>query len=40
MVDYKDMYYKLFNKMTDIIEELQEIQNQMEEEYLEDDNND
>lgn len=32
--DYKDMYYKLFNKITDIIEELKEIQCQMEEKYI------
>lgn len=37
MTDYKDMYYKLFNKITDVIEELKEIQCQMEEEYLESD---
>lgn len=34
MDNYKDMYYKLFNKITDIIEELKEVQCQMEEEYM------
>ena len=34
MTNYKDMYYKLFNKITDIIEELKEVQCQMEEEYM------
>lgn len=36
MADYKDMYYILFNKVTDIIEQLKEIQCQMEEKYVED----
>ncbi len=34
MAEYKDMYYKMFNKMTDIIEELKELQCQMEEMYV------
>ncbi len=34
MQDYKELYYKLFNKITDIIEELQEIQCQAEEIYI------
>lgn len=33
--NYKDMYYKLFNKITDVIEELKEIQCQTEEKYME-----
>ncbi len=36
MADYKDLYFKLFNKVTDVIVELQEIQKQAEELYLED----
>ena len=35
--EYKDMYYQLFNKITDIIEELKEIQIKMEEMYIESD---
>ena len=35
MADYKDMYYNLFNKLTDVIEELKEIQSQSEEMYIE-----
>ncbi len=31
MPDYQTMYHKLFNKVTDIIEELQSIQIQTEE---------
>lgn len=34
MPEYKDLYYKLFNRITDIIEELKEIQNQAEEMYI------
>ncbi|ODA40245.1 hypothetical protein DSBG_2931 [Desulfosporosinus sp. BG] len=34
MVDYKEMYSILFNKMTDIIEEIQQIQRQTEEMYM------
>jgi len=34
MVDYKEMYNILFNKMTDIIEEIQQIQIQTEEMYI------
>jgi len=34
-VNYKEMYSILFNKMTDIIEEIQQIQRQTEEMYLE-----
>ena len=34
MSDYKDLYYKLFNRITDIIEELKELQVQTEEMYI------
>jgi tetrahydromethanopterin S-methyltransferase subunit B len=34
MVDYKEMYSILFNKMTDIIEEIQQVQRQTEEMYI------
>lgn len=37
MNDYKDMYYHLFNKITDIIEKLQEVQREMENMYIETD---
>lgn len=38
MADYKEMYFKLFNKISDVIEVLQEIQNQAEEMYIEKEN--
>lgn len=34
MPDYKEMYFKLFNKVTDVIEELQQIQRETEELYI------
>ncbi|SHH39040.1 hypothetical protein [Desulfosporosinus lacus] len=34
MVHYEQMYRILFNKMTDIIEEIQEIQRQTEEMFM------
>jgi len=34
MTDYKEMYFLLFNKITDTIESLQEIQQQAEEIYI------
>jgi len=34
MVHYEQMYRILFNKMTDIIEEIQEIQRQTEEMFI------
>lgn len=34
MTDYKDMYFLLLNKITDIINDLQEIQQQSEELYI------
>ena len=38
--NYKDMYFKLFNKITDIIEELKEVQKQAEDAYINSDSND
>lgn len=37
MTDYKKLYYELFNKLTDVIEELKQIQCQMEEMYIDND---
>ncbi|WP_313529150.1 hypothetical protein [Anaerotignum sp.] len=34
MSDYKDMYFLLLNKITDVIQDLQEIQQQAEEMYI------
>ena len=34
MADYKDMYFLLLNKITDIINDLQKIQQQAEEMYI------
>ena len=34
MEDYKKLYYELFNKITDIIEELKKIQQDTEERYI------
>ena len=34
MEDYKKMYYELFNKITDVIENLKKIQQKAEEIYL------
>lgn len=34
MIDYKTLYYQLFNKFTDVIEELKEIQCQAENAYV------
>ena len=36
-MDYKTLYYKLFNKLTDVIEELKQIQCQMEDMYVSND---
>ena len=33
-MDYKEMYFELFNKLTDIIEELKELQYKMEEMHI------
>lgn len=33
MPNYKKMYYKLFNKITNVIDELQEIQRETQEMY-------
>lgn len=32
--DYRQMYLKLFNKVTDVIEELQQVQQETEELYI------
>lgn len=37
MTDYKKLYYQLFNKVTEIIEQLKEVQVEMEEMYIESD---
>lgn len=34
MPNYKEMYGKLFNKVTDVIEELRQVQRETEELYL------
>lgn len=34
MADYKKMYFTLFNKVTDIIEELQKVQRETEALYI------
>lgn len=34
MADYEKMYYKLFNKITDIIKELEDVQKETEEMYI------
>ncbi len=34
MADYKKMYYTLFNKITDVIAELQGVQQQTEEMFI------
>lgn len=35
MGDYRKMYYMLFNKISEIIEELQQVQEQTEEIFIE-----
>ena len=37
MEKYKELYYELFNKITDIIERLKEIQCEMEDKFAEKD---
>ena len=39
MPDYKKMYFELFNKVTDVIEQLKEIQQEMEEKCISSDDN-
>lgn len=34
MADYKEMYYHIFNKLTDVTEEIKNLQCQMEEMYI------
>lgn len=40
MEDYKSMYYKLFNQITDVIEKLKDIQSEAEEMYISANSND
>ena len=40
MADYKEMYYHVFNKLTDLTDEIKELQNQLEEMYINTDIND
>ena len=37
MPDYKKLYFELFNKVSDIIEELKKVQIEAEEMFLEED---
>ena len=37
MADYKELYFKLFNEVTDIIERLKEVQCEMEDRWIEED---
>ena len=39
MPDYKEMYFTLFREITKVIEQLQEIQQQTEELYLQEEDN-
>ena len=39
MADYKEMYFKLFNEVTDIIERLKEVQREMEAQFIEQEEN-
>ena len=34
MENYKSFYHAMFNKVTDVIEELQKLQQEMEEKYI------
>lgn len=38
MADYKQMYYHLFNRVTDIIEQLKDVQRETEEIFTQTDN--
>ena len=38
MPDYKELYLKLFNEITDVIEKLKEIQKEAEEIYIKGEN--
>ena len=40
MPNYKELYFELFNKLTDVIEELKNIQTEMEEKYIDESNDD
>lgn len=35
MEEYKELYFEMFNKITDIIEELQKLQQECEEKIME-----
>ena len=37
MADYKELYYQLFNRVTEVIEQLKEVQIEMEEMYIKSD---
>lgn len=37
MANYKELYNELFNKVTDVIEQLKDVQREMEEKYIESD---
>ena len=37
MTDYKELYHLLFNKITDVVDELQQIQQLAEKLYIESD---
>ena len=39
MTDYKKLYFELFNKITEVIEELKEVQLKTEELFISDENN-
>ena len=40
MAEYKEMYFKLFNDITDTIEKLQQMQKDAEELFINQENND
>ncbi len=35
MVDYKELYFELFNALTDILEKIKEVQKKAEESHME-----
>jgi len=40
MIDYKELYFSLFNKLTDLIEEMKNVQIEAEERYIQLEDND
>lgn len=34
MEEFKDLYFQIFNKLTDLTEEIKQLQQQMEEMYI------